>query len=148
MLFLAMSMPCGCARSCRNDYLLCVLPRPLPPLYGDLVKPLICSLFIAIDIGHFRRESEPRSDAAAALARLRNSKSNGGTPRTPGERGWTQKDATAIHIATALAAICANFERGLFKNAAHPPLTMALPSLKIKNSVPYYGTAWRARARP
>ena len=43
---------------------------------------------------------------------------------------------------------CANFERGLFKNAAHPPLTMALPSLKIKNSVPYYGTAWRARARP
>jgi len=28
------------------------LPRLLPPLYGDLVQPLICSLFIAIDIGH------------------------------------------------------------------------------------------------
>jgi 4-nitrophenyl phosphatase len=45
------------------------------------------------------------TDAAAALTRIRNSKSNGGTPRTPGERGWTQrKDATAIHIVTALAA--------------------------------------------
>jgi hypothetical protein len=60
------------------------LPRPLPPLYGDLVKPLICSLFIAIDIGHFRRESESRSDAAAALARIRNSKSNGGTREPQG----------------------------------------------------------------
>src|SRR4029077_10485787 len=38
--------------------------------------------------------------------------------------------------------ICANFERGLFKNAAHRRLTMTVSSLKIQNTVPFYGTTW------
>jgi len=54
------------------------LPSPLPPLYGDYVKPIFGSLCIAINIGHFRKESELGSDAAAAPARIRNSTSNGG----------------------------------------------------------------------
>jgi len=38
--------------------------------------------------------------------------------------------------------ICANFERGLFKNAAHRRLTMTPSSFKIQNIVPFYGTPW------
>ena len=42
--------------------------------------------------------------------------------------------AISIAIANSQCLVtCANFVRGLFKNAAHPPLTVALPSLTIKN---------------
>ena len=82
----------------------------VPPLYGDLSKPFVCSLlFIAIDIGHFRDESEFRSDAAAALGRIRSSPSRAGALRTPGERNWTARQgADVIRIPGALAAALNN----------------------------------------
>jgi LDH2 family malate/lactate/ureidoglycolate dehydrogenase len=78
----------------------------VPPLYGDLAKPFLCSLlFIAIDIGHFRPEADFRSEAAAELSRIRSSKSNTGALRTPGERNWTARNgAEAIEIPQTLAA--------------------------------------------
>lgn len=77
----------------------------VPPLYGDLSKPFVCSLlFIAIDIGHFREEADFRSEAAAQLDRVRSSKSKAGSLRTPGERNWAARNgADVIRIPHALA---------------------------------------------
>lgn len=66
----------------------------VPPLYGDLSKPFVCSLlFLAIDIEHFRPAEDFRSAAAAGLARIRNSRSGEGRLRTPGERSHTLRKA-------------------------------------------------------
>lgn len=76
------------------------------PLYGDLSKPFLCSLlFMAIDIGHFRPEAEFRVAASAELTRIRESKSRGGAPRTPGERSWTLRQSSGgqVQIPAALA---------------------------------------------
>lgn len=78
----------------------------VPPLYGDLSKPFVCSLlFIAIDVGHFRPESDFRSEAAAQLDRVRSSPSTRGPLRTPGERNWASRTSgDAIRIPSALVA--------------------------------------------
>jgi LDH2 family malate/lactate/ureidoglycolate dehydrogenase len=76
------------------------------PLYGDLSKPFLCSLlFIAIDIGHFRPETEFRSATSSELARIRQSRSREGVLRTPGERSWALRKAGQgqIQIPAALA---------------------------------------------
>ncbi|WP_315836767.1 Ldh family oxidoreductase [Bradyrhizobium prioriisuperbiae] len=79
----------------------------VPPLYGDLSKPFVCSLlFIAIDIAHFRPEADFRADAAAALDRIRSSPAKAGPLRTPGERNWaTRYGADLIQIPRALATL-------------------------------------------
>lgn len=77
------------------------------PLYGDLSKPFLCSLlFLAIDIGHFRPEQGFRAEASAELAKVRQSKSRSGSPRTPGERSWTrrQNGSADIQIPMTLSA--------------------------------------------
>lgn len=78
----------------------------VPPLYGDLSKPFICSLlFIAIDIGHFRNVDDFRSAAATELNRIRTSKSKAVPLRTPGERNWAARSsADSIQIPGTLAA--------------------------------------------
>ncbi len=78
----------------------------VPPLYGDLSKPFVCSLlFMAIDIGHFRDVDDFRSAAATELNRIRTSKSKAGPLRTPGERNWAARtSAESIQIPKSLAA--------------------------------------------
>ncbi|MBR1217060.1 Ldh family oxidoreductase [Bradyrhizobium sp. U87765 SZCCT0131] len=83
----------------------------VPPLYGDLAKPFVCSLlFIAIDIAHFRDPGDFRGDAAAALSRIRTARTNDDPLRTPGERSWAARNGTdALRIPRALATALDRF---------------------------------------
>ncbi|MEW6644472.1 MAG: Ldh family oxidoreductase [Pseudomonadota bacterium] len=77
----------------------------VPPLYGDLAKPFVCSLlFIAIDIAHFRNTDDFRTEAADALTRIRTSQSRAEPLRTPGERSWARRRGSdMISVPASLA---------------------------------------------
>jgi LDH2 family malate/lactate/ureidoglycolate dehydrogenase len=77
---------------------------------GDLSKPYNgSSLFLAIDVGHFRPIEQFAADVQAGAERVRHSKRAPGTDRlyTPGERAWeSQRSAETVRIeASVLSAL-------------------------------------------
>ena len=74
----------------------------LGEMRGDLSQPYNgSSLFLAIDVAHFRPLAEFAADTQAGAERVRKSKKAPGTDRlyTPGERGWeTRQNATDVRI--------------------------------------------------
>ncbi len=84
-------------------------------LYDNLSQPNNCSyLFMAIDVGHFRRRSDFEAETARATARVRASKRAPGVDRitVPGERKWQRrKDSKGfVKLSKATADALARLE--------------------------------------
>lgn len=69
-------------------------------LYDNIKQPNDCSfLFMAIDVGHFRRREDFEAGTAGAAARVRGSRRAPGTDRitVPGERKWQfRRDSNGV----------------------------------------------------
>jgi LDH2 family malate/lactate/ureidoglycolate dehydrogenase len=75
-------------------------------LYDNLSQPNNCSyLFMAIDVGHFRRRSDFEAETARAAARVRGSRRVPGIDRitVPGERKWQQKHDSKGYVTLSKA---------------------------------------------
>lgn len=79
----------------------------VPPLYGDLSRPFVCSsLFIAIDIEHFDEVGSAMARAGDELAKVRNAGTREGHVRVPGDRAALSRRTNdgSIKVGVAIVA--------------------------------------------
>jgi LDH2 family malate/lactate/ureidoglycolate dehydrogenase len=86
-------------------------------LYDNITQPNNCSfLFMAIDVGHFRRRADFEAEAARAAERVRASKRAPGVDRifVPGERKWQHRQDSngLVTLSKATADALARLEAG------------------------------------